>query len=224
MTMLQGLAIATALGLASAATAAPVIGRADVVDGDTFDIGRVRIRLWGIDAPEARQPCTDMQGRAWPCGDRARDALRARLVTGSVRCEPRYSDRGGRQVAICKVGGRDLAGQLVEQGWALDYPHFSKGAFQAQEQRARRARAGIWQGRVTPPWQWRAQNEARMAVDQRADRRCRIKGNNNAEGQRIAHAPGQRDYATVRINIARGERWFCTMPAARAAGWRPAER
>ena len=114
--------------------------------------------------------------------------------------------------------------QLVEKGWPLDYPHFGKSAFQAAEQRARRARAGVWQGRIPPPWQWRAQEEARTAVDQRAGRRCRIKGNIDAEGQRIAHAPGHRDHATVRINTAREEQWFCTMPAARAAGWRPAER
>jgi len=53
---------------------------------------------------------------------------------------------------------------------------------------------------------------------------CRIKGNINAAGQRIAHAPGQRDYASVTIDPARGERWFCTMPEARAAGWRQAMR
>ncbi|MBB3890574.1 endonuclease YncB(thermonuclease family) [Phenylobacterium haematophilum] len=224
MTVLNRLAVAIALSLASAGSAEPIVGRAVVVDGDTFDVGRTRIRLWGIDAPEDRQTCTDMQQRAWPCGDRARNALRARLAAGSVRCEPQYLDRGGRQVAICTIGGRDLARQLVEQGWALDYPQFSRGVFQAAERQARVARVGVWRGRITPPWQWRSQHEVRTERGQQADRRCRIKGNINAEGQRIAHAPGQRDYATVRIDAGRGERWFCTLPAARAAGWRPAER
>lgn len=61
-------------------------------------------------------------------------------------------------------------------------------------------------------------------AEQAVGRRCHIKANINAEGQRTAHVPGQRDYATVRIDAARGEQWFCTMAAARAAGWRPAER
>jgi endonuclease YncB( thermonuclease family) len=202
-----------------------IAGRAVVVDGDTFDIGRARVRLWGVDAPESRQTCTRADGRVWQCGTAARTALRTLTAGATVRCVPQYTDRDGRQVAKCSIGGRDIAGQLVAQGWVLDYPHFSKGVFQASERQARLKRIGVWQGTVTPPWEWRAQQQqGRIAADDTAGRRCRIKGNINAKGQRIAHAPGQRDYATVRIDAAHGERWFCTIAAARAAGWRPAVR
>lgn len=216
---------AACMASAPAQADAVIAGRAVVVDGDTLDIGRARIRLWGVDAPESRQACTNSAGRPWRCGAAARAALRTLTAGASVRCVRQYFDRDRRQVAKCSIGGRDLAGELVAKGWVLDYPHFSKGVFQASERQARLRRVGVWQGTVTPPWEWRAQHrQGRIAADDAASRSCPIKGNVNAKGQRIAHAPGQRDYATVRIDTDHGERWFCTMAEARAAGWRPAVR
>ena len=48
---------------------------------------------------------------------------------------------------------------------------------------------------------------------------CGIKGNISANG-RIYHMQGQKHYWATRINPLRGERWFCSESAARAAGWR----
>jgi endonuclease YncB( thermonuclease family) len=44
------------------ADAAPIVGVASVIDGDTIEIHSVRIRLHGIDAPESRQLCTRPTG------------------------------------------------------------------------------------------------------------------------------------------------------------------
>jgi hypothetical protein len=50
---------------------------------------------------------------------------------------------------------------------------------------------------------------------------CGIKGNVSVNtGERIYHMPGQKYYWATRINMARGERWFCSESDARAAGWR----
>jgi hypothetical protein len=49
---------------------------------------------------------------------------------------------------------------------------------------------------------------------------CRIKGNINMSGERIYHLPGHPYYDETRIDLARGERWFCSEEQARAAGWR----
>src|SRR3546814_7992113 len=47
---------------------APTVeGRATVTDGDTVKIGRHRIRLHGIDAPESQQYCT-LGSRQYACG------------------------------------------------------------------------------------------------------------------------------------------------------------
>jgi len=52
---------------------------------------------------------------------------------------------------------------------------------------------------------------------------CLIKGNISQNG-RIYHVPGSPSYGQTRIDIAAGERWFCTEEEARAAGWRAPNR
>jgi hypothetical protein len=50
---------------------------------------------------------------------------------------------------------------------------------------------------------------------------CDIKGNISVNtGERIYHVPGQTYYSETRIDLLKGERWFCTEQDARAAGWR----
>ncbi|MER8421767.1 hypothetical protein NKJ46_27605 [Mesorhizobium sp. M0166] len=50
---------------------------------------------------------------------------------------------------------------------------------------------------------------------------CGIKGNISYNtGEKIYHVPGQEYYRETRINLLKGERWFCSEEAARKAGWR----
>ncbi|WP_449618998.1 sunset domain-containing protein [Sphingomonas agrestis] len=52
-------------------------------------------------------------------------------------------------------------------------------------------------------------------------RRCSIKGNVSAQGERIYNFPGSRTYSEVRIDVRNGERWFCSAADAARHGWRP---
>ena len=216
--------MALAIGLAAAAPA-QVTGPARVVDGDTFSVGAERVRLWGVDAPEGRQVCQNAQGQGYACGDVARDQLVGLIGGREVRCEVRDRDPYGRAVSRCLAGSTDLGEAMVRTGWAVDYVQFSRGAYASAEVEARRARRGLWAGRFETPSTWRA--EARQALPAPAappQPGCVIKGNINAKGRRIFHVPGQEDYAATRIDTARGERWFCSVAEARAAGWIPAIR
>jgi hypothetical protein len=77
-----------------------------------------------------------------------------------------------------------------------------------------------------PPWEFRAQKWQGAQETAESDRTpdCPIKGNLSAKGERIYHLPWQHDYARVKINGAKGERWFCNEGEAERAGWRRAVR
>lgn len=148
------------LGLAALAVPAAAqtyTGRATVVDADTIDIGEVRIRFEGIDAPESGQRCWDAAGAEYRCGQAAALALDDWLaLSRPVTCLELYRDRYDRAVATCtRADGADLASWLVSAGWALDYPEYSGGAYAELQAAAAAAGLGIWQGLFVPPWDWR---------------------------------------------------------------------
>ena len=198
-----------------------VTGSARVIDGDTLDVGGVRIRLHGIDAPESGQTCRT-GGKRWLCGREATRALAGRISGRSVECQERDRDRYGRLVAACSASGRDLNAWMVAEGWAFAYRRYSN-AYVGEESAERAARRGVWRGEVVPPWEWRKGKRlggTRTTALQESGGRCSIKGNISKNGTRIYHMPGGRYYKQTRINTSKGERWFCSENEARAAGWR----
>jgi len=202
-----------------------ISGRAEITDGDSFEIGSTSIRLYGIDAPEGRQPCT-RDGRDWACGNEAARKLRSLTGDRTVTCTQRDVDDYGRIVAVCRSGGVDLAAEMARSGFATAYRRYSS-AYVDEENEAKAARRGIWAGDFTDPAAYRrnetsaqrsAGNEPRSSQPDRDG--CNVKGNINGDGERIYHVPGSSSYDNTAIDESRGERWFCTEAQARAAGWR----
>lgn len=98
-----------------------------VVDGDTFWIGPVKIRLWGIDAPEA----------ATPYGPAATRYLGQVVADHPLTCRQAGPPSHDRLVARCEdPWGRDIAEIMVGAGWALDWPEFSRGRYRPAQDRA----------------------------------------------------------------------------------------
>lgn len=127
-----------------------ITGRVTVSDGDTIRFGRMRVRLWGIDAPERSQTCGSSAA-----GERSRAAM-VRLAEGRAAvCSLRDVDRDNRPVAVCSVGGRDLGAAIVAEGWAWDFRRYSQGAYARQEAEAREARRGVHSMQCEAPWDWR---------------------------------------------------------------------
>ncbi|MCF5953433.1 thermonuclease family protein, partial [Xanthomonas perforans] len=116
-------------------SAAELVGRATVTDGDTITVAHQRIRLWGIDAPESAQQCSAHDGSAWPCGRRAAAALDGYLLDKTVHCQPKDTDRYGRRVAECFVQGQSVNAWMVRSGWAVAYRQYAT-AFEVDERLA----------------------------------------------------------------------------------------
>jgi endonuclease YncB( thermonuclease family) len=133
---------------------ATISGRAKVVDGDSLEVAGERIRLFGIDAPEAHQQCRDARGVPYACGRAATRALAA-LAGARVSCTLVTHDRYERDVATCTANGRDLGDAMVRAGHALDYARHSGGRYAEAEREARAAKRGIWAGTFEQPEAWR---------------------------------------------------------------------
>ena len=199
---------------------AEITGKLRVIDGDTIDVGEVRVRLHGIDAPERGQPCTTLAGQNWSCGDWATRQLRDGFEGQDARCVRQDTDRYGRVVARCFVGGRDIAQVAVQQGWAFAYRKYSMD-YDLDEKAAFVADVGIHAFVMEAPSRYRLTRiKGRVAPDPE----CQIKGNISANGARIYHLPGQEFYQRTVIRPEQGERWFCSEAQARASGWRRAHR
>ncbi len=99
-------------------------GHFTITDGDTIRAGDLRIRIWGVDAPEM----------AHPGGSASRSAL-IQLTHGTgLSCEAKGSDRYHRTVARCQLtsgphDGQDVACLMVAGGWAMDWPKYSGGYY-----------------------------------------------------------------------------------------------
>lgn len=133
---------------------AALIGVASIIDGDTLEIHGQRIRLEGVDAPESRQSC-QLNGKPWRCGTASANALADWVGRRTAHCEEQYRDRYKRAVARCSVDGVSMEDWLVRNGWALDYPRYSKGAHANAQQEAQTHRRGIWASEFEAPWEWR---------------------------------------------------------------------
>jgi endonuclease YncB( thermonuclease family) len=127
-----------------------------IADGDTItvlnaDNRQIKIRLYGIDCPERKQPY----------GNRARQAIAKAVMGQTVNIHPMSTDRYGRTVALVAAPGREMLNTwLVKQGLAWVYERYC-GAdicdrMRQLEREASAKRKGLWadQGAVAP-WQWR---------------------------------------------------------------------
>ena len=133
-------------------------GQARVVDGDTIQVGTVRIRLHGIDAPEAGQTC-ERGGVSYSCGAKSTQMLTSLISGRGLTCEPTARDRWDRVVARCVADSRDVGRWMVGNGWAVAFIRYSKD-YSEDEERAKSEKLGLWNGKFSRPDEWRRSMES----------------------------------------------------------------
>ena len=134
-----------------------------VSDGDTLNIQKVengkfvgemlRIRMYGMDAPEKTQDY----------GSESRQALE-KLVTGkNLSVEVKNKDRYGRTVAIIYANGKNVNEEMVKTGNAWWYQEYAKKDMQFEEyqKNAKQKKLGIFSRKgYTEPWNYRKEKKA----------------------------------------------------------------
>lgn len=189
-----------------------------VSDGDTITVLRqgnkqVKIRLYGIDAPESSQP----HGKA------SKANLSGMVFGKVVEIEPTDTDRYGRTVGRVIVGGVDANAKQIEAGYAWLYRQYCKGSrcsdWAALESRAKASRSGLWADKSPmPPWEWRRGRQSfgnSEPVSGKTGQAVSGAYSGNTESH-IFHRPGCKHYKCKNCSVS-----FPTRDAAIAAGYRP---
>ncbi|KAB0671328.1 thermonuclease family protein [Oryzomonas sagensis] len=136
-----------------------------VYDGDTVllatrEDSRLKVRLYGIDAPETTKP--DSPGQ--PFGEISRRTLMYKIMGRQVSVEVMDVDQYRRTVAVIRYGGRDINRDMVAEGMAWAYRQYLQGPYASEyigvEELARARHKGLWRdANPQPPWEFRHARE-----------------------------------------------------------------
>lgn len=128
-----------------------------VIDGDTVQVlddqnTNIRIRLYGIDAPESKQAY----------GQKSKQALSGAIASKTVTIVNHGNDIYNRMLGNVWSEGYDINASMIASGYAWVYRY--KGIATVPdyvnfEKSAKAAGTGLWaDGQPIPPWEWRREN------------------------------------------------------------------
>ena len=137
-----------------------------IVDGDTITAldaqnTTIKIRMYGIDAPESKQAF----------GQKAKQALTTAIATKIITVNDHGVDIYGRMLGTIWLDGYDINASMVDSGYAWVY-RFEDNAivpsYLKYESAARKDAKGLWADpNPVPPWQWRQANEKPRKVKEK---------------------------------------------------------
>jgi endonuclease YncB( thermonuclease family) len=139
-----------------------------VSDGDTVKLEttegtKLKIRLYGIDAPEMekinrRTGTVSKLGQ--PYGEEAYEALKSKMLDSKVKVDIIAIDRYKRMVGIVYLDNKNINLEMVKEGWAWAYREYLDRPYASEyldaEREARNKRTSLWQQpNPQPPWEFR---------------------------------------------------------------------
>lgn len=131
-----------------------ISGSANIIHAHIFYIGGRYVRLFGVDAPDNDQICSDAKGSAYNCGEQAVSWLRGWIDTNPIDCYILKVSPNGYDLATCVWGDYDIGAALVGAGWALANKKESD-IYVPYEVKAQSESSGLWQGTFYSPKDWR---------------------------------------------------------------------
>ncbi|RKK03204.1 nuclease [Pseudoroseomonas wenyumeiae] len=216
MLMLSRLLLVALLLTTSPALAADLLGQVvGIQDGDTLTLltperRQVRVRLYGIDAPESRQPY----------GTRAQQELSALAFRKQVRVTVEDTDQYGRTVGRVWAGSLDVSAELVRRGAAWVYRQYNRDPMLPPlEAEARQAKRGLWAlpaSEQVQPWVWR-RNGGRATATAQPSAAGRA-GATASSSSTADLSCGSKRYCTQMSSCAEAQFYFRQCGLSRLAG------
>lgn len=105
-----------------------------------FDAMGYRLAIAGTEGIGPDENCTT-GSIVWPCGTRARTAVRMWLRGRALTCRPPPKNKDAVALVECSLGKQDVGAWLVSNGWARAVPD---GPYVEAEAKAREAGIGIF--------------------------------------------------------------------------------
>ena len=119
-------------------------GKARIIDGDTIEINKEKIRFGGINSPERNEVGYKL----------AKDKLSEKIINKTLVCiREKNKDRYSRTVAECFVNGESISSFMVKKGYACDYVRYSKGKYSEEQKYAKVNKLGIWEMKYDIFWE-----------------------------------------------------------------------
>lgn len=173
-----------------------------VFDGDTFETKEKQyIRLSGINTPEMGQ-----------CGSTEAKKTLEKLILGKPLYVKVLYHIGSRSMGLVYTDEGLVSTAMLASGWAelndrenLDLQELKDATNQAREKKI-----GVFSDLCTQ------ETNPKQPT-------CSIKANVTTNGLPTYHFPGCQTYATTKLELHHGDRWFCTEKEALKAGFRKAK-
>lgn len=131
-----------------------ISGSAQVIHAHIFYIGGRYVRLFGVDAPDNDQVCSNATGSAYNCGEEAASWVRGWIDQNPIDCYILKVEPNGQDLATCIWGEYDIGAALVGAGWGLAKTNETT-IYQPYEVKAQSESSGLWQGSFYSPEDWR---------------------------------------------------------------------
>ena len=125
-------------------------GKARIIDGDTIEINKEKIRFGGINSPERNESGYRL----------AKDKLTEKITNNIITCvREKNKDKYRRTVAECFINGESLSSFMVKKGYACDYIYYSKGKYAKEQKYAKANKLGIWKMKYNTSWEYKCRKK-----------------------------------------------------------------
>ncbi len=131
-----------------------ISGSIDVIHAHVFYISGRYVRLYGVDAPDTDQVCSNATGSSYNCGEEAASWVRGWIDQNPIDCYLLKVSPNGQDSAICVWGEYDIGAALVGAGWGIINRN-ETAIYEPYQIKAQSESSGLWQGSFYAPEDWR---------------------------------------------------------------------